>query len=95
MELDKGKYKMNKPTGLAAFKRKAEIAETNNTLSLENLSERKRGKGEMVSLTVRVTRLQWERLHQLAVAEGVSIQNLCIAGLANVFQKKGLPNFTS
>lgn len=93
MELDKGKSEMNKPTGLAAFKRKSEIIENESTSSLGKFPERKRGKGETVSLTVRVTREQWEKLHQLAVAEGVSIQNLCMVGLSGVFKEKGLPNF--
>jgi hypothetical protein len=39
-------------------------------------SERKRGKKETVSLTVRVTRGQWERLHHLAIAEGVSLHDV-------------------
>jgi hypothetical protein len=44
-----------------------------------------------VSLSVRLTRDDWERLHQLAVAEGVSLQALIMRGLSQVFTSKGLP----
>ena len=33
----------------------------------------------------------WERLHQLAVAEGVSLQEIMVRGLSQVFTSKGLP----
>ena len=39
---------------------------------------RKRGKGETVAITVRLTRSQWERLHQFAVSEGDSLQGLAL-----------------
>lgn len=55
---------------------------------------RRRGQGETVSLTVRLSRSQWERVHQLAVAEGVSIQHLAVVGLSNIFKEKGLPELT-
>jgi hypothetical protein len=48
-----------------------------------------------VALTVRVTRGDWERLHQLAVHEGVSLQSLALLGLSRVFTDKGLPPLTS
>ena len=57
-------------------------------------SERQRGKKEIVSLTVRLHRAEWERLHQFAVSEGVSIQTLMIRGLDRVFTEKGLPKLT-
>ena len=52
---------------------------------------RARGKGEIVSLTVRLPRADWLRLHQLAVSEGTSIQALAVEGLSKVFVEKGLP----
>jgi len=52
---------------------------------------RRRGKGDIVALTVRLSRAEWERVHQLAVAEGVSIQSLAVTGLSLVFKDKGLP----
>lgn len=56
---------------------------------------RRRGRGETVAITVRLSRSQWERVHQLAVAEGVSIQHLSLLGLSNLFKEKGLPDLTS
>jgi hypothetical protein len=43
---------------------------------------------------VRLPRAEWERLHQLAVSEGKSIQQLAVAGLSKVFNAKGLPGIT-
>jgi hypothetical protein len=53
--------------------------------------EREVGKKETVALTVRLPRKEWERLHGLAVTEGVSIQTLAVRGLSLVFKEKGLP----
>ena len=52
---------------------------------------RQRGKSDQVALTVRLPRGEWERLHQLAVAEGTSMQRLAVKGLSKVFEEKGLP----
>jgi hypothetical protein len=52
---------------------------------------RKRGQGTTVALSVRLARADWERLHQLAVAEGVSLQEIIVRGLSQVFTSKGLP----
>jgi hypothetical protein len=54
-------------------------------------SVRERGKKETVALTVRLPRADWERVHRLAVSEGVSIQTLAVRGLSLVFKEKGLP----
>lgn len=51
---------------------------------------RERAKKEIVALTVRLPRQEWERLHHLAVSEGVSIQALAVRGLSLVFAEKGL-----
>ncbi len=51
---------------------------------------RERGKKDTVALTVRLPRAEWERLHGLAVSEGVSIQTLAVRGLSLVFREKGL-----
>jgi hypothetical protein len=40
-------------------------------------------------------RSDWERLHQLAVAEGVSLQQLIVHGLSLVFREKGLRGIES
>lgn len=86
-------------TGLAAFTRKpstqaevtpaAPVAAATPTGALPK--PRQRGRGETVSLTVRLTRADWERVHQLAVSEGTSIQQLALAGFSRVFAEKGLP----
>lgn len=89
---------MSKQTGLAAFTRKAAVQpEPAATLAEQSASPsaRKRGKGDVVSLTVRLSRADWERVHQLAVSEGTSIQQLAVNGLSKVFAEKGLPGIAS
>ena len=51
---------------------------------------RERGKKDVVALTVRLPRAEWERLHKLAVTEGVSSQTLAVRGLNHVFMEHGL-----
>ena len=82
-----------KPTGLAAFTQ-GSIA-TPNEEKKSPATARKRGRGETVALTVRLSRGDWERLHQLAVSEGTSIQQLAVSGLSTVFASKGLPGLKS
>lgn len=80
-----------KPTGLAAFtKNKGEAEQDANT----GKQPRKRAQGDLVALTVRIPRGEWARLHQLAVAEGVSLQTLAVSGLSKVFAERGLPPIT-
>ncbi len=83
-------------TGLAAFTRKtASSADLSPDRMESTPMVRQRGKGEVVALTVRLPRADWERLHQLAVAEGTSIQQLAVRGLSRVFADKGLPAMNS
>lgn len=80
------------PTELAAFTRKTVAVQTDRPKTVQQqITERERGKGDKVSLTVRLKRADWERLHQLAVSEGASIQTLAVRGLTKVFAEKGLP----
>lgn len=86
---------MTKQTGLAAFTRK-NITSAQQTTEQEQGAAppspgRQRGKGDVVALTVRLPRAEWERVHQLAVSEGVSIQALAVEGLSKIFAEKGLP----
>lgn len=86
----------SKQTGLAAFTRRnttvqSEVVPVPVISTPAALGTRKRGKGEIVSLTVRLRRADWERLHQLATAEGTSIQQLAVQGLSRVFIERGLP----
>ena len=82
-----------KVTGLAAFtKRGAVQPEISATIEDQDSGTgRQRAKKEVVALTVRLQRSEWERLHQLAVSEGMSIQSLAVRGLNRVFTDKGLP----
>ena len=83
-----------KPTGLAAFTRNRGVgaAEVSDD---KPAAVRKRAQGETVALTVRLPRAEWARLHQLAGAEGVSLQTLAIMGLSKVFAEHGLPPIQS
>ena len=82
-----------KITGLAAFTKRGAIQpEISATLGDQDSTVgRQRAKKEVVALTVRLQRSEWERLHQLAVSEGMSIQSLAVRGLNRVFTDKGLP----
>lgn len=83
-------------TGLAAFTRKTPpLGEASAPPIDAAATVRQRGKGEVVALTVRLPRADWERLHQLAVAEGTSIQQLAVRGLSRQFTEKGLPPIAS
>lgn len=85
----------SKPTGLAAFTKKGavDIQQTLDNQGGESIAKphkRGRGKGEVVALTIRFSRADWERVHQLAVSEGVSIQHLAVSGISKIFEEKGL-----
>ena len=86
-----------KPTGLSAFTAKrappaiAPAAEPDTAPAAPAEAKRSRAQGATVALTVRVSRANWTRLHQLAVAEGVSIQTLAVRGFSHVFEAQGLP----
>jgi hypothetical protein len=90
-----------KTTGLAAFTRSKggnQVASAKQLATTDVVPEgrgRRRGQGETVALTVRLSRGDWERLHQLAVAEGVSLQSLALTGLSRIFIDKGLPALKS
>lgn len=53
--------------------------------------KRGRGKGPVVTISVRLPRNEWQRLHMLGVTEGKSIQVMAIEGLSTLFVKNGLP----
>jgi hypothetical protein len=80
-----------KPTGLAAFTKKAAPEQT---IEAQAGGGRKRAMGATVALTIRLSRADWARLRQLADAEGVSIQTLGVNGLSKVFAEHGLPPIT-
>lgn len=87
-----------KPTGLAAFTGGRSAGATDDDAPKPVAASgggRKRAQGETVALTVRVSRADWARLHQLAVAQGVSLQSLALDGLSKVMAQHGLPPITS
>lgn len=84
-----------KSTGLAAFTKQGRQAETTEDTSTSapeqaEAKERQRGKGDVVALTLRLSRDDWQRVHQLALSEGISIQKLTTEGLSKLFEAKGL-----
>ena len=86
-----------KPIGLSAFTAKraplaaALAAEPDAAPPAPAEAKRSRAQGATVALTVRVSRADWTLLHQLAVADGVSIQTLAVRGFSRVFEAQGLP----
>jgi hypothetical protein len=52
---------------------------------------RKKATGDIVHVTLRLTRTQWENAHKLSVSEGSSINQLAIDGLNKLLADKGLP----
>lgn len=81
---------MKKNIGLSAFTRKG-VAVSEEQAETVPVRKRGRGKGDVVALTVRLPKAEWERIHQFAVAEGVSLQALAVEGLSKMFVEKGLP----
>ena len=59
---------------------------TNATVPLEE--KKKRGR---VATNLRLTRDQWRRVHELALDEETSVQELAIRGLSRLFEDRGLP----
>ena len=83
----------SKSTGLAAFTKQgkqADLLDNNIDPQLTDTKPRQRGKGDVVALTVRLSRDDWQRVHQLALSEGISIQKLAVEGLSKLFKEKGL-----
>jgi len=55
---------------------------------------RARGQKPLVAMTFRLSRQDWERLHLLAVTDGVSINTLTLRGLSRLLEERGLPGIT-
>ena len=79
-----------KKTGLAQFTKQNSKSESKSEAQETKPREKQRGKGDVVALTVRLSRDDWQRVHQLALSEGVSIQRLAVDGLSKLFEEKGL-----
>jgi hypothetical protein len=88
-----------KTIGLAAFTQKkppqAESVPALGETASPPAKRRRRGTRQIVALSVRLPRAGWERLHQLAISEGESIQTLTVRGLNKIFAEKGLPGIES
>jgi hypothetical protein len=91
-----------KATGLAAFTRPKTVTDNAPGAADEPAQpsldipapRRKRGGGETVALTVKVSRSDWQRLRQLADAEGTTIQAMAEVGFSAVLAQHGLPPIT-
>ncbi|MFT8555449.1 MAG: hypothetical protein ABF697_09090 [Zymomonas mobilis] len=86
-----------KPTGLAAFSRPKTATHPlteEPSFTIENQTafspRKKRGSGDTVALTVKVRRTDWQRLRQLADAEGTTIQAMAEAGFSAILAQHGL-----
>ena len=84
-----------KKTGLAQFTKQSSQNEPKSEAQEAKPREKQRGKGDVVALTVRLSRDDWQRVHQLALSEGVSIQRLAVDGLSKLFEEKGLKKLST
>jgi len=48
-------------------------------------------KTNRVATNLRLTRDQWRRVHELALDEETTVQELAIRGLSRLFEERGLP----
>jgi predicted HicB family RNase H-like nuclease len=78
-----------KKTGLAAFTSSRETSHEGQDEGIATL--RTRAKGDVVQMTVRLTREQWERVNQLADTEGISFNQLALHAISKLFEARGLP----
>ncbi len=83
---------MSKGTGLSNFAKRQPPATSVESEATGSSTERQRGKRNTVAITVRLTRAQWQRLHELALHEGASLQGLAVRGFSALLKEKGLPS---
>ena len=76
-------------TGLAAFTGSRETSDGGREEGIAAL--RTRAKGDLVQMTVRLTREQWERINQLADTGGISFNQLASHAISKLFEGRGLP----
>ncbi|MBC7618260.1 MAG: hypothetical protein H7293_04590 [Candidatus Saccharibacteria bacterium] len=94
---------MSKVTGLANFTKRGQqsapldpsqavaTAAVPATTATAQPHSRARAQKSVVAMSFRISRPDWERLHQLAITEGVSINTLTLRGLSKLFEERGLP----
>lgn len=68
-----------------------ETPATSPTQSAPQQGPRTCAQKPVVAMSFRISRQDWERLHQLAMVEGVSINTLTLRGLSKLFEERGLP----
>jgi hypothetical protein len=99
---------MSKITGLASFTNRgkqsaavsvetppaAEPTTVTPSAPAPKTHARARAQKAIVAMSFRITRQDWERVHQLAITEGVSINTLTLRGLSRLFEERGLPGMT-
>lgn len=97
---------MSKVTGLASFTKRGQltaavespaVVETPAAATPTKTTQRgprERAQKPVVAMSFRISRQDWERLHQLAMVEGVSINTLTLRGLSKLFEERGLPGMT-
>lgn len=94
---------MSKVTGLASFTKRGQltaavespaVVETPTATKTMQRGPRERAQKAVVAMSFRISRQDWERLHHLAMVEGVSINTLTLRGLSKLFEERGLPGLT-
>ena len=96
---------MSKVTGLASFTKRGQltaavespaVVETPTETATKTMQRgpRERAQKAVVAMSFRISRQDWERLHHLAMVEGVSINTLTLRGLSKLFEERGLPGLT-
>ncbi len=66
-------------------------SETSLTKNLVAPTAGAKKKTNRVATNLRLTRDQWRRVHELALDEETTVQELAIRGLSLLFEKQGLP----
>lgn len=73
---------MSKEIGLAAF--------TSKPATQPEVAPESKKASDIKTLTIRLSRADWQELARLSVDEDTSIQALAVEGIAAVFAKRGL-----
>lgn len=79
---------MSKPSNLKIFQDKQEVQIEQSRPSKRQV----KGERGFVSCTIRLRRVDWQRLQTLALAEGSSLQQLGLEGFSQVLKTRGLPD---
>jgi hypothetical protein len=83
MELPGSEIMKKKPVGLDKFIER----DTREAAA----PERRRGKGEVVGITIRMNQTEWRTVHEAALSEGISMSELFMRALSDRLRGKGLP----